>query len=146
MAPIVGHWNIDGNMIVDTKGMAATIKATQGCEWYLGGYAVVCRTSGTIGGAANESASLMYYDTFRNGYVTTAVGSLKDATGSGAFDIKPGSFVFTSEFLLGGKPARDRMTLSNMTPDGGTWKYELSVAGGPLKPAGEGTYRKVGLP
>jgi len=146
LSPLLGHWAIEGTVVMDAKGSAVPMKAMQGCDWFAGGYAVVCRTTGTMGGATNESASFMYYDHLRKGYVNTAVGSLKDSTGSGRLVITPESFVFTSEFMLEGKPAKDRMTLSNMTPEGGTWKYELSMAGGPYKAAGEGKYTKATQP
>lgn len=108
---------------------------------------MVCRNRSIVGELAPvESLSLMFYDTGSKTYVSAAVGSAKDSTGSARLDIKPGTFVFASEFLLKGQRAKDRMTLSNMTAEGGTWKYELSLAGGPYKPAGEGQYRKATQP
>jgi len=146
LAPIVGHWAIDGNMVVDATGTPAAMKGTQGCDWFAGGHSVACRTTFTVKGMTNESVNVMYYDGLRKAYVSAAVGSLKDNSGSAKLEIKPGTFVFTSEFLLEGKPAKDRMTLSNMTAEGGTWKYELSMGGGPYMAAGEGKYLKASLP
>ncbi len=146
LSPMIGQWAIEGTVVMDAKGTPVPMKATQGCEWFAGGYAVVCRNNGTMGDMPLESLSMMFYDTGSKTYVNTAVGSGKDSTGSARLDIKPGAFVFMSEFTIEGKPAKDRMTLSNMTAEGGTWKYELSMGGGPYMAAGEGKYRKATLP
>lgn len=147
LAPLVGKWAIEGDIVIDPKGTKAAMKAEQGCDWFAGGYGVVCRTHSILGELPPiESLGVMLYDTGRKAYVNAAVGSAKDTAGTARIDVKPGSFVFASEFLLEGKLAKDRMTLSNMTAEGGTWKYELSLGGGPYAPAGEGKYRKATQP
>ena len=147
LAPMIGQWAVEGTVVIDAKGTLMPMKAKQGCDWFAGGYGVVCRNNSMVGEMPPvESVSMMFYDTGRKAYVNAALGSAKDSTGTATLDIKPGSFVFASEFLLEGKRAKDRMTLSNMTAEGGTWKYELSLGGGPYTPAGEGKYRKATLP
>ncbi len=57
--------------------------------------------------------------------------------------IEPATWIHTGEAQVDGRSAKVRFTLANMTPAGGSWKGETSVAGGPWTTMGEGKYTKA---
>jgi hypothetical protein len=54
--------------------------------------------------------------------------------------IQPGTWIHQSDVLVQGKPAKARLTLTDVSPAGGSWKNEMSIAGGPWTVVAEGKY------
>ena len=75
-------------------------------------------------------------------YSDHSVGNL-GAVDLAKVTIEPATWVHLSETTVEGKPAKSRMALTSMTPAGGNWKNEMSVAGGPWATIGEGKYAKA---
>jgi len=141
LADIVGRWQMDGKIQPDPKKPAGPVAMTLACDWFTGGRQVFCRFSGTLAGTPFEEVFPYSYDPKTRAYAYYSVVS-DGSTTPGKVAIQPGTWVHSSDAQVGGKPAKSRFTYSNMSPAGGAWRYEVSVAGGPWTVLGEGNYMK----
>jgi ketosteroid isomerase-like protein len=142
MADIVGEWELTGTVQPDPKAPASPATMTVACNWFVSGRHVFCRWSGTLAGVRVEEVYPYVYDAKRKTYTTSSIVS-NGTTEFGTVTIQPGTWIHLFEREGGGPPAKERFTFANMTPEGGTWKAETSVAGGPWKVIGEGKYVKA---
>jgi hypothetical protein len=142
LGDVVGRWQMDGTFKPDPKAAPGPVNLTYSCDWFAGGRQVVYRFSGTMVGMPWEELGAYSYDAAAKAYVY--YGIVNDGTsGLGKVDIQAGTWVHTQDAVVDKKPAKARFTLSNMTPAGGVWKYELAVVGGPWMTMGEGKYSKA---
>ncbi|MBE3132020.1 MAG: DUF4440 domain-containing protein [Acidobacteria bacterium] len=142
LGDIVGRWQMDGTFQPDPKTPAGPVAVTLACDWFTGGRQVFCRMSGTLAGAPYEELYPYSYDPKAKAYALFS--TVNDGTSAvQKLAIEPGTWIHTGDTQLGGKPAKVRFTLSNMSPAGGAWKYEISAAGGPWAVMGEGKYFKA---
>jgi len=142
LGDIVGRWEMDGTMRRDPKAPAEPVAVMLACDWFAGGRQLVYRYSGTMAGNPFEEVGQMIYDPGTKTY--SFFGIVSDGSaGPGKITIEPGTWVHIQETQMEGKPVRIRFTLANMSPAGGTWKYEVSIAGGPFALLGEGKYAKA---
>jgi len=104
----------------------------------------VYRLGGTLAGAVHEEMGAYAYDPKAKAYRESSLSSSAgDVPRPGVVTIKPGTWLHVYNLQLGGNPAKAHFRLSNMSPAGGDWKYELSVGGGPWTVLGEGKYVKA---
>ncbi len=142
LGDLVGHWQMDGKFQVDPKVPAGPVALTLTCDWFAGGRQIVYGYSGTLAGSPMYEVGQIIYDTRTKTYTFYAIVG-DGSSGPGKLVIEPGTWIHTQDTQLDGKPARARFTLANMSPAGGTWKYEVSVAGGPFAVMGDGKYAKA---
>jgi hypothetical protein len=124
LAYYVGTWKIEGEFAT------GKLSSTDACEWFTGGFYVVCRNegTGTTGKRTNlriiaydaEAKAYTYYQITSSGRSTSAQGSL---TG--------GTMTWLREGNAAGKPTKYRYTEVQVSPTAYTFKGERSVAGGP---------------
>ena len=144
LGAMVGNWKFDGTWRPDPKAAAGPVELKFTCAWFAGGRQVVYRLGGTLAGAGHEEMGAYAYDSKAKAYRESSLSSSAgDVPGPGVVTIKPGTWLHVYNVQLGGKPAKAHFTLSNMSPAGGDWKYELSVGGGPWTVLGEGKYVKA---
>jgi ketosteroid isomerase-like protein len=142
LGDVVGTMTFDGTVKPDPNAPGGPLAMATTCAWFTSGTHVVCRFSGTMAGAPFDELFANVYDVKSKSYAFYSVSS--DRTNVvGRIAITPGTWVYSSEPMVGGKPARSRWTMSNMSPAAGAWKWELSVAGGPWTVVGEGKYVAV---
>lgn len=142
LADIVGKWDLTGMVQMDPKAPTGPAAVTVTCDWFISGKHVFCRWSGTLAGAQVEEVYPYVYDAKLKRYTTSSIVS-NGTTEFGTVTIQPGTWIHLFEREGGGPPAKERFTFSNMSPEGGTWKAETSVAGGPWNVIGEGKYVKA---
>ncbi|MBE3132021.1 MAG: DUF4440 domain-containing protein [Acidobacteria bacterium] len=142
LSDIVGRWQIDGTFQADPKKPAEPLAMGLDCQWFAGGLQVVCLYSGTIAGAPLQETSTYSYNAATKAYLVYDVQSF-GMTLAGKVTIEPATWVHVFDTQVEGKPAKQRLTLTNMSPDGGDWKEEISVAGGAWTSIGGGKYAKA---
>jgi ketosteroid isomerase-like protein len=142
LADIVGRWKFDGTFKTDPKAPGGPVDLIFACGWFAGGRQVVYRFSGTMAGGPFEELGAYVYDPKAKAY--TYYGIANDGTAApGSLTIKPGVWLHAYDVQVGGKPAKAHFTLSDMSQAGGSWKYEVSVGGGPWTVMGEGKYTRA---
>jgi hypothetical protein len=110
------------------------------CQWFASGLEVVCAYGGTVAGQPFQEADIYSYDAKTKTY---SIYSVVNPGGvmQGKLTIQPGTWVDVWDFQMDGKPAKMRRTLTDVTPAGGNWKSDMSVAGGPWVVLSEGKYK-----
>ncbi len=142
LGDIVGRWKFDGTWKAGPNAAAGPVDVLFQCEWFAGGKQVFYKYGGTMAGTPYEEVGVYTYDPKVKTY--SYYGIVNDGTSAlGVLTIKPGSWLHAAEFQMAGKPAKTRFIMSDMSPAGGTWKQEVSVAGGPWTVMGEGKYTKA---
>ena len=141
LSDVVGRWQIDGTFQPDPKKPAGPLTMGLDCRWFAGGLQVVCLYSGTIAGAPLQETSTYSYNPATKTYMVYNVPST-GAASPGKVTIEPATWVHVFDTQAEGRPAKQRLTLTNVTPASGDWKEEISVAGGPWLNIGSGKYVK----
>lgn len=142
LGDLVGRWKMEGTMRMDPKAAAELVNITLVCDWFAGGRQLVYRYSGTMAGNPFEELGQIVYDPATKTYAFFGIVS-NGHSGPGKIVIEPGTWIHMEETRVEGRLVRNRFTLANMSPAGGTWKFESSVAGGPFALLGEGTYARA---
>jgi len=139
-----GRWEFEGSATRDPKSapVAGGAKGTMACDWFAGGHELFCVSSGVELGKPMQGMAVHYYDKAAKGHASFGLSNSNPAV-SGKVDIKPGVWVETANIVVEGKPAKIRSTTADMTAEGGTWKTEISIAGGPWTTVAEGKYWKA---
>ena len=60
-----GQWSYQGEVTASPLGPAGKVTSTETCEWFAGGFALVCRTKGTTPRGVGTGQSFMSYDPAR---------------------------------------------------------------------------------
>jgi ketosteroid isomerase-like protein len=142
LAELQGHWQFSGTLKADPAGAPMPANLGFHLAWFAGGHQMLYRWDGTIGSAPYVEFGFFYYDARTKSYAMSYV--MPDGSaGDGTLAITPGTWTFEPDGMVGDKPAKFRFVLSDMTPSGGSWKNDVSVAGGPRALLGEGKYVKV---
>jgi ketosteroid isomerase-like protein len=142
LGDMVGRWQIDGKVQMDPKSPAGPMSLALDCQWFAGGLQVVCLYSGTIAGAPFQETATYSYNPVTKAYAAYNVSNLGEAM-LGKVTIDPATRIQVYDTYADGKPAKLRLTLTNMTSAGGDWKEDVSVAGGAWTLFGEGKYTKA---
>ena len=142
LSDLAGRWQIDGTIKLDPKGPAGPVALSLDCQWFTSGAEMVCAYAGTSGGQPYQEVDVYSYDartkTYSN-YIVANPGGVALAT----VTMGPGTRVQQWDTAVAGKPARQRLSVTQVTPADGNWKIEMSVAGGPWVTGAEGKYMKA---
>lgn len=142
LSDIVGRWQIDGTFKPDPKSPAGPVALSLDCQWFASGLEVVCTYGGISAGQPYQEVNVYSYDAKTKTYSNYSVANL-GGVAQAKLTIQPGTWVHVWDSSMEGKPAKARLTLTDMTPAGGNWKNEMSVAGGPWAVVAEGKYTKA---
>jgi Protein of unknown function (DUF1579) len=133
----VGRWNLEGTMQPGPMGSGGTMSGTDSCEWFPGGFHLVCQSDGTGPTGAMHGLSIMGYDPQQQRY--TWYGIDNTGFGDGATgQLQGDTWSWISEFTIGEQSMKVRYTVIQQSPDAYTWRMEMQTAGGPWVLGGEG--------
>jgi hypothetical protein len=138
----VGRWQIGGTGLPAPGSPAGPVALSLDCQWFASGLEVVCAYGGTVAGQPYQEADVYSYDGKTKTYPIYSVLN-PGGVMQGKLVIQPGTWVHVWDLQMDGKPAKMRLTLTDVTPAGGKWKTDMSVAGGAWTVMGEGTYTKA---
>jgi hypothetical protein len=123
----LGTWKGEGETKGGPFGPAGRLSSTTTCEWFAGGFYLVCRGEDKKAKAYTE-------------YGISSLGESEYQTGGSIVGNKK-TFVFDSD--LGGKPTKLRYTEAQVSPTLYTYQAEASIDSGPWTMIGEGKVTKV---
>ena len=135
-----GRWNSAGELKPGPMGPGGKVTGTNVCEWFQGGFHLVCRSEGTSPMGAMKSMGILGYDTDRKRYTYYGV----DNSGMGAGDMAYGqvsgdTWTWEGETMMGGQAVKQRYVAKQLSPDSYSWEFSMSMAGGPWTVGGTGT-------
>jgi len=123
-----GKWTSDGEMKPGPFGPGGKVTSNDNCEWFTGGFQLVCR--GTGGGAMGSMTSLgvIAYNPSEKAYTYYGIDS------TGMTDYSKGqksgnTWTFTSKSEMNGKPVHSRYTMVTASPTSYTYKWDTSEDG-----------------
>lgn len=122
----VGTWSAEGEAKENPFGPGGKFKTTDHCEWFEGGFAVVCRSEGTCPRGRMKGLGVMgynadqkvytYYGVDNSGMVMTSIpqGTLQGDT-----------WTYNDESEMGGKTIKSRYVIKELSPTSYSFKWEM---------------------
>jgi hypothetical protein len=138
---MVGRWNYVGEAKASPLGPGGKITASETCEWFQGGFGVVCRAKGTGPKGPMTNMGVMSYDPARKTYTYYAISS----QGDNFFvrgNINGNVWVFEDTIQAEGQTMNIRATVTEESPTVSVFKLEVGAAGGQMMVVEEGKSTK----
>jgi len=140
----VGTWKSEGEMKENPFGMPpGKFTSTDKCEWFTGGYQVVCHTTGKGSMGAMHGLGILSYNTEDKLYTYYGIdnnGMAEQSKGK----VDGDNWVYTADEKMGGKTFHGRYSMTTSSPDSYTFKYETSDDGQKWTLVMEGKATKAG--
>ena len=125
----VGTWNDRGGDEGEPVRNAGRQDDLDGqCEWFPGGFHVVCSSTGTGPMGSMQGLGIMAYNSEDKVYTYSGIDST-GFTESSKGKVDGNKWVYTSDEKMGGKIIHGRYSMETASPDSYTFKYETSADG-----------------
>jgi len=143
LAYYVGTWKGEGEAKASPFGSGGKLSSSQTCEWFAGGFHVVCRGDETGPSGKRTFLNIMAYDAETKGYTEYGISSFGESEYNKGGSIVGNKRMFLWDADAGGKPAKFRYTEVHVSPMLYTYKAEASVGNEAWTVIGEGKIKKV---
>lgn len=140
----VGNWKSEGVVKENPFMPAGKMTSTDRCEWFEGGFAVVCQTEGSgpmgpmkglgIMGYSTEEKVYLYYGLDNSGMIMTTVPRGK---------VAGPDWTYEDESVMGGTKVKSRYALTQTSPTEYTFRWQMADEKGAWVTLMEGVSRKV---
>ncbi|HKF43397.1 MAG TPA: DUF1579 family protein [Thermoanaerobaculia bacterium] len=144
LAYFVGNWTSEGDMKENPFGMPpGKFTGSDKCEWFQGGYQVVCHSTGKGPMGPMHSLGIIAYnanDKMYTYYGIDSMGMAEESKGNVSGD----TWTYTADEKMGGKTYHGKYTIMVGSPDSYTFKYETSEDGQKWSTMMEGKSTKAG--
>jgi hypothetical protein len=124
----VGSWTSTGEVKQNPFMPAGKMTSTTKCEWFPGGFHVVCHESGKGPMGSMHGLGIMAYNAEDKVYTYGGADSSGMSVAAKG-NVDGNNWVYTSEDKMGGKTFHGRYTMVTASPDSYTFKYEMSEDG-----------------
>ena len=140
----VGKWSADAEMKPNPFMPGGKVTSLDACEWFEGGFAVVCRSEGKGPMGPMKSIGILGYSTEEKVYTYYALdsGPMAMATVSRG-TTQDGTWVYNDEAKMGGKMVKSRYTIKETSPTSYTFKWEMLGGDGSWQTLMEGKTAKA---
>jgi hypothetical protein len=143
LAYYLGTWRGEGETKGGPFGPAGKLSSTTSCEWFAGGFQLVCRGEETGPTGKRTFLNVRAYDEKAKSYIEFGISSMGESeynTGGSIIGNKR-TFVWNGD--MDGKPIKLRYTEVQESPTLYTYQAEASVDGGAWAVIAEGKVTKV---
>jgi hypothetical protein len=131
----VGKWTTEGEMKPGPMGPGGKLTSSDTCEWFEGGFAVVCRGEGTTPMGPNKSLGILGYSTEEKAYTYYGVdNSMMSMTSVPRGTLTGDTWTYTDESQMGGQKVKSRVTIKELSPTAYTFTMELQGPDGKWAP------------
>jgi len=137
LAYFAGKWTSEGETKPGPFGPGGKFTFTETCEWFTGGFALVCHSEGKFGEATVKGLSVMGYDPSEKTYTyfeTNTMGENFFSRGN----VEGDTWTWHNEGKMNDKPVRARFTLKQVSADSSTYKFEMASGDAPFTLVMEG--------
>jgi hypothetical protein len=129
LAYFVGTWKSEGDMKENSFGMpAGKFTSTDKCEWFTGGFHVVCHSNGKGPMGAVQGLGILAYNAEDKVYTYSGIDST-GFTEASKGTVDGNNWVYNADEKMGGKAFHGRYSMTVSSPDAYTFKYETSEDG-----------------
>jgi hypothetical protein len=143
LAYYLGTWRGEGEAKSGPFGPAGKLSSSTTCEWFAGGFHLVCRGEETGATGKRRFLNIRGYDEQAKAYTEYGISSFGESEYNVGGSIVGNKRTFVWDSDAGGKPAKFRYTEVQVSPTVYTYQAEVSIGGGPWLVIGEGKVTKV---
>jgi Protein of unknown function (DUF1579) len=139
----VGNWTGQAELKPGPFGPGGKMTSTDTCEWFAGGFHVICRGEGSGVMGNMKTLGIISYsggDKAYKFYAVDSMGTAELSTGTKSGD----TWTFSSDSNYQGMAFKSRYTLVEVSPTSYTFKWEMSQDGTKWATVVEGTSKKSG--
>lgn len=122
----VGNWTSSGDMKESPFGPAGTITTQDTCEWFDGGFAIVCRGSGKGPTGPMKSLAILGYNTDEKVYTYYGVDNTPmnmNTVPKGK--VENGTWTYEDESTFMGATVASRYTIKELSPTSYSFKWQI---------------------
>ncbi len=140
----VGRWKSAGEIKPGPMGPGGKVTGTDVCEWFEGGFAVVCRSEGQGPSGPSKSIGILGYSPEEKAYTYYGI----DNSSMGMSSVPKGTvsgktWTYTDESKMGGQVVKSRVTIVEESPTAYSFRLEMQGPDGKWVPAMETRNTKV---
>lgn len=140
----VGKWNSTADMKESPYGPGGKMTSQDTCEWFDGGFAVICRGNGKGPTGPMKSLAILGYNADEKAYTYYGLdNTAMDMTTVPKGKVEGGTWTYDDTSTYQGQTIKSRYTLKEISPTSYTFKWEMEGPSG-WTTLGEGTSTKVG--
>ncbi len=138
LAYFAGRWTMEGEMKPGPMGPGGKVTSNDVCEWFAGGFHLICRGEGTSPMGAGKNLGILGYDGERHRY--TYYGIDNNGMGDPAYGQLAGdTWTWEGETMMGGQAIKERYVVKQVSADSYTFEFSMSQAAGPWAVVMSGT-------
>jgi len=143
LAYYLGTWKGEGETKGGPFGAAGKLSSTTTCDWFEGGFHLVCRGEEKGPTGIRKFLNIRAYDEKAKAYTEYGISSLGDIEYQTGGSIVGNKKTFAFDTDVGGKPTKLRYTEVQVSPTLFTYQAEASIDSGPWTVIAEGKVTKV---
>jgi hypothetical protein len=139
-----GVWTTDGEIKPSPMGPGGKISSTDDCQWFEGGFAVVCRSDGKTPMGPAKSIGIMSYSPEEKVYTYYGIdNSNMTMTSVPKGTVQGDTWTYTDTSMMGGKKMSTRVTIKELSPTAYTFTMEMQGPDGKWAPVMQTKCTKV---
>ena len=140
----VGKWTTTGEMKPSPFMPGGKMTSNDICEWFEGGFAVVCRYEGKGPTGPTKGLGILGYSTDEKAYTYYGLDNSPMTMASvPRGTVQGGTWIYNDESKMGGKPVKSRYTIKEVSPTSYTFKWETQGEDGAWQTVMEGKSTKA---
>ena len=139
----LGTWQGEGETKGGPFGAAGKLSSTTTCEWFAGGFHLVCRGQEKGPTGTRTFLNIRGYDEKAKAYTEYGISNFGESEYATGGSIVGNKKTFEQNIEAEGKQVKVRYTEVQVSPTIFTYQAEASVDGGPWTMIAEGKGRKV---
>ncbi len=134
----VGKWNVEGELKAGPMGPGGKFTSSDTCEWFEGGFAVVCRSEGKMPTGPARSIGILGYSSEEKKYTYYGVDNSSMTMASvPKGTLQGGTWTYTDEGMMGGQKVKSRVTIEEQSPTAYSFRMEFQGPDGKWMPVME---------
>ncbi len=134
----VGTWTTEGELKPGPMGPGGKFTGVDTCEWFEGGFSVICRSEGRMPSGPSKSLGILGYSAEEKAYTyygvdNTAMTMVSVPRGT----LKGNTWTYTDEGAMGGESFKTRVTIKELSPTSQSFLMEMQGPDGKWMPVME---------
>lgn len=140
----VGKWTSDGELKPNPWMPGGKYTSTDTCEWFEGGFSLICRSEGKGPMGPAKSVYILGYSAEEKAYTYYGVDNSPMTMASvPKGTVQGGTWTYNDEAKMGGKMVKSRYTIQEASPTSYSFKWESMGDDGTWKTIMEGKSTKA---
>jgi len=140
LAYFVGNWTSEGEVKENPFMPSGKMTSRDSCEWFEGGFSVVCRSEGTSPWGPQKGLGVMGYSLEEKKYTYFGIDNGPMAmTTVPAGTVEGKTWTYNDSSKMGGKTIRSRYIVTELSASSYTFRWQMQGDDGEWKTLMEGT-------